>query len=410
MNGEQNQICVQLKRFYIENKNTNHFITVGGYAGTGKTYMISNLREYLSSPRIAYISFTGKAAAVLKTKLEEAGTIESGDSVSTIHRLIYYPKEVIETRKIKGKIYKYPVTKWVLRKTLNDVCDLIVIDESSMVPKKIWEDLLSFKKPIIAVGDHGQLPPVESEKTGFSLMNKPMLFLTKVHRQSKESPILRAATEIRETGKLDFFDSKHACKMFWSDDKCKELYYQIPHERSNNIILCYENFARVNTNIDIRKHLGFDKNKLLESGERLICLKNNHETYVMNGQLSTLNYFSEPPRKDVPIQEIWTYMDDSKYEYYTLLSNHCFNKKVPNMSNHKLDGMYYRYQEHFSDTKITWIDYFDYGYAATIHKAQGSEWDIVTIWEPGYISDIDLYKRLLYTAITRAKKKLLIIV
>src|SRR5688572_5564127 len=128
------------------------YVTLGGYAGTGKTTLISLIRKELHTSnkliKVGFASYTGKAARVLKTKLKEASSIYPQDSVGTIHSLIYSPitndrQEIIGWQK-KDEIDR----------------DLIIIDEASMVDELIWNHLISYKTPIIVVGDHGQLPPI----------------------------------------------------------------------------------------------------------------------------------------------------------------------------------------------------------------------------------------------------------
>ena len=155
------------------------FITLGGYAGTGKTTLLAILRQKIhqqnANVKVAFCAFTGKAALVLSGKLEAQGSIYKGDRVSTIHSLIYE----VKTDK-KGKI-----TGWKRKPELE--LDLIIIDEASMITETIWNDLLSFGIPIIAVGDHGQLPPINGN---FNLMGEVDLYLEQIHRQARTSPII----------------------------------------------------------------------------------------------------------------------------------------------------------------------------------------------------------------------------
>src|SRR4051795_6271524 len=113
--------------------------TLGGFAGTGKSFLISNLIESL--PDAAVCAFTGKAANVLQRRGVEA---------TTIHRLIYEAEWNEET-----KTYRFHK-----RKRLD--CPAVIVDEASMVSREIYDHLLSFGKPIVFVGDHGQLEPVGS--------------------------------------------------------------------------------------------------------------------------------------------------------------------------------------------------------------------------------------------------------
>ena len=133
------------------NKGGPQYITLGGYAGTGKTTLIAALRKVLTAnmpaTKVGFAAFTGKAALVLKRKLVEDKILRPGDSISTLHSLMYY-----------SETGKGDVLKWRKRDLLK--VDMIIVDEASMVSEDIWNDLLSFGKPVLAVGDHGQLPPI----------------------------------------------------------------------------------------------------------------------------------------------------------------------------------------------------------------------------------------------------------
>jgi exodeoxyribonuclease-5 len=155
------------------------YITVGGYAGTGKTTVLAEFRNELTKlselTKVAFCSYTGKAARVLQNRLIAHGALRLVDSVGTIHSLMYSPVEDERTQEIVG---------W--EKTKEIKADLIVIDEASMVDETIWFDLQSYGIPIVAVGDHGQLPPVRGN---FNLMQDPQIKLEKIHRQNEGNPI-----------------------------------------------------------------------------------------------------------------------------------------------------------------------------------------------------------------------------
>jgi len=152
---------------------------VGGYAGTGKTTLISLLRQliYDQTPqkRVAFACYTGKAAQVLKSKLTEQNTIYPQDFCGTIHSLMYTAQTDVD-----GKILAW-------RRNLTIPYDLLIVDEASMVTEDIWRDLCKYQLPIVAVGDHGQLPPIGGN---FNLMENPQLRLEKIHRQEHNNRLL----------------------------------------------------------------------------------------------------------------------------------------------------------------------------------------------------------------------------
>src|SRR6185369_235022 len=153
-------------------------LTLGGYAGTGKTTLIAYLRQALADfeadATVGFCAYTGKATRVLQEKLRERKAMRQGDSVSTIHSLIYTTEEG-----------SGGAPKWIRKDALER--SLIVVDEASMVDEQIWNDLLSFGVPILAVGDHGQLPPVGS---AFNLMANPAVRLERIFRQEADSAII----------------------------------------------------------------------------------------------------------------------------------------------------------------------------------------------------------------------------
>jgi exodeoxyribonuclease-5 len=146
-----------------------------GYAGTGKTTLAKHLAQ--SCNAVAYAAYTGKAALMMQRN----GCPEA----STIHGLIYMVHEDDE-----GLItFQLDVESGAAH------ADLIVIDECSMVGPDIGNDLLSYGKPILVLGDPAQLPPVGGD--GFFTAQRPDFLLTEIHRQAAENPIIHMATELR---------------------------------------------------------------------------------------------------------------------------------------------------------------------------------------------------------------------
>ena len=115
------------------------YITIGGFAGTGKTFLISIIRNEIYNKwkrvNVAFVTFTGKASSVLSLKLEENNSIFDSDSCSTIHSLIYKPE-----LKYDLKTKKMVINRWIKKPKLD--FDLIIIDEASMVNGQIWNDLV----------------------------------------------------------------------------------------------------------------------------------------------------------------------------------------------------------------------------------------------------------------------------
>ncbi len=406
LTSEQRYICEYIKKWFRSGDDS--FLTVGGYAGTGKTTIISYIAEELRrgvSLKISFCAYTGKATAVLKRKLKEynkgmvIGEVfnqESENTVSTIHGLMYRP--VTSVNKNGKKI----IIGWEKFKGLEKK-DLIIVDEASMISRSVWNDLRSYGVPILAIGDHGQLPPIGSK---FNLMKEPDLRLREVHRNS--DPIIKVADSVRKTGHLHVslpnYDNKNVFGLNWQNQACRDLFLGVKFNEKC-ICLCGLNSTRVDINTLIRKKL---KNTVegVYPGERVICLKNNHNLGVMNGQIGTA-LWSLPFAKDLYTMTISMDDDHEDYMYECLVYTKCFGK---DRHDDLFNFDHNKYKKHVKKSECSQIDFFDYGYCTTVHKSQGSEWDkvILFVQRNSYQTDDD-YKRWLYTAVTRAKEKLFII-
>ena len=362
----------------------SQYITLGGYAGTGKTTLIAKLRQELKAKknkqRVAFASYTGKAARVLKNKLTEVGVMEKDDSVGTIHSLIYSPI-VNDKKEIAG---------WKRKDEIE--ADLIVIDEASMVDGDIWRDLAGYGKPIVAVGDHGQLPPIRGS---FNLMEKPMLRLEEIHRQAKGNPIIEISMMARMEGRIEPKNyGVGVVKMDKREPEAQERVEEIlrAYDRET-LILCGYNNTRIRLNGFIREARGFETP---EPGvaDRVICLRNNHQVGIYNGMLGTITQIY---KKNEEWYEAGIELDGEKDEYEGLILAKQFNA---------VSGL------NFGDQRKVTLkgDLFDFGYALTVHKAQGSQAKRVVLFEErfGKMSE-DEWRRWLYTGVTRAGEELLIV-
>jgi exodeoxyribonuclease-5 len=425
LSEEQKSVCDKVVKWY--NNGYDPYITIGGYAGTGKTTLISFLADYIEKKRgykpknknnkfkVAFCAYTGKAASVLKKKLKGVIETESvkytyskskkgvvraqpeSNLIGTIHSLMYRP---VTRMNSQGKKV---ISHWEKVDDLQYV-DLIIIDEASMVNHDIWRDLLSYDVPIIAVGDHGQLPPIGSK---FNLMEKPILTLKKIHRQAESNPIIQLSQDIRKYGEihvpLPTLDNKEVFGMNWQNQQCRDVFNSITFDK-DVICLCGFNKSRVKLNTHIRKNIGFEVEDIYP-GERVICLRNNHEMGVMNGQLGNV-VWSLPFEKELSTMTVQ--MDDDEENYYDCLVNtDCFGQES---YNDIFDHTHDEYKSAIKRSKCSQVDFFDYGYCTTVHKSQGSEWNrvILFVQRNSYQNDDD-YKRWLYTAATRAKEKLFVV-
>lgn len=381
LSSDQKNALENLLFWYKEK--SRQFITLGGYAGTGKTTLISHLREKLykndKNLRIAFCAYTGKASRVLRFRLSETKALYPSDFVGTIHSLIYSP--------VTND--KDEIVGWELKEKVE--ADLIIIDEASMVDYSIWEHLLSFGIPIIAVGDHGQLPPISGK---FNLMEKPELVLEEIHRQARENPIIRLSALARSEGKIPFGKfGKNILKINNLEPESRELVEEIlKNYHPNTLILCGYNSTRIKLNNFIRSSLGLEETP--QKGDRVICLRNNHAKEVFNGMLGEIVSLK---KKDEGWYQAKIIMDGEEKTYKGQILASQFNCKEA------LNFTKERYK-----TKLG--DLFDFGYALTVHKAQGSQAKRVVVFEERFPKmDDEEWRRWLYTAITRAEEELFVV-
>lgn len=349
---------------FAESK-SKKYITLGGYAGSGKSTILGILGKALSEMRIAYCCYTGKAASVLASKL--GGFKYCG----TIHSLIYRPY-TDELGRILGFAQREDVD-------LAEDYDLIVIDEASMVSEEIFEHLLEYGVPIIAVGDHGQLPPVKSR---FNLMQNPMLRLEKIHRQAENSPIIKLSMMARTQGAVPFGEFGDGVRKVQGMKHLDEI------ELDDVLLLCGTNRLRQQIN-----RQAVEGRTKPEIGDKVICLKNNAKKGIYNGMGGFVQDVSESSK--------WHWKMEVLLDSGDTFTGNVLKKQFGEPKTlHDWRGPKSEKPE----------DLFDWAYAITVHKSQGSQAQKVVLLEEtlGFLTPED-WKRWLYTGITRSQKELLII-
>lgn len=381
LSKEQNAVVNSIYDWFKQS--SKQYITLGGFAGTGKTTVLSSLSTILNKGKkkinIAYCSYTGKAARVLERKLRDSNSISYSDYIGTIHRLIY--KAIVDQRD--------NIIGWELIPKSDFNYSLIVVDEASMITEDIWNDLLSFDVPIVAVGDHGQLPPIEGS---FNLMSNPQLRLETIYRQEANNPIIKISEMVRKGEPIPYMQFGKNIKKIdkRSENTSDELLDLFNGFDNSTMVLCGYNTTRNRLNKQIRG-LQFDS-QLPCSGDRVICLKNNRNMNIYNGMTGTiLSIYKEKSQGNTYYQAEIS-LDYEEEPFIGKISIEQFNS--PTFLN----------QNNFE------MNYFDYGYALTVHKAQGSQANRVILFEERFRSmDDDTYARWLYTGVTRAERELFII-
>jgi len=411
LSPDQEQAVSSVLEWYNEAKDglEHHTKTMGGYAGTGKTTVLSYIRRELGEDiSVGFVSFTGKAVSVMRRKLYESKTFHHGlDHISTIHSFMYRPitdskgnvidweqKEMLE----QGRGVPFNAREWEFAPYV----DLFIMDEASMTPEDLYEDLLKYNKPILAVGDHGQLPPV---KGNFSLMQNPEVRLEHIHRQAEDSPILTMAHRAREGKSLLKWgdnlssDAGYVVRMKYSDVGGSDMEREIMAEPdSTKMVIVGTNKERLNINKAVLQHIrgnGKVIKPIPQVGDRLICLKNNNKIGIYNGMLGVV--IGEKECYDYP-QHNWHYLftpDESPDTIMPLT-----------MTKYTFLNQYNKVPESVPFMEVR--ERFDFAYAITCHKSQGSEADKVVVMGQGF-GDEEMRRRWLYTAITRARKELYLV-
>jgi exodeoxyribonuclease V len=385
LSADQRQALEKIiKWLRTPNRSPNYF-TFGGYAGTGKTTLTALLRQILHKKnpklKVALVSYTGKAARVLKSTLIQQEASYKQDTVGTIHSLIYEP--VVNS--------KSDIVGWNKKQKVD--VKLIIVDEASMVNYDIWQDLLSFDIPILAIGDHGQLPPIEGK---FNLMKKPNVKLEKIHRQAENNPIIKLSIQARKTGKVLVGNfGPHIEKLDQSSmDTQEKIQDLLKNFNQQTMILTGYNSTRVKINEFIRQHKFFDPSPEPMVGDRVICLRNNHAKHIYNGMLGEITFLESINENhfyaEIKLDENQTYKGNIYKKQFGSIKPKNYTKGERKL----LKG----------------IDLFDFGYALTVHKAQGSQAKRVILFEERFKQmDDEQWRRWLYTGITRAEEELYIV-
>ena len=369
-------------------------LTLGGFAGTGKSTLVSLLAGRLADRSIGFCAFTGKAVSVLRRKLQDTGVYQEDHTVSTLHRLLYIPVVDEDTGRVTG---------WRPRDRPD--LDLIIVDEASMVDQRVYDGLNSFDIPLLAVGDHGQLPPVFGGK--FNLMEAPDLRLETIHRQAKGSPILSLSEEVRRTGAVDPRRASgrevQVVHMSELPNVITELFSQ--RNGYNDVaVLANTNRERVRLNQLARKAqwAGAYKEELMV-GDQIICLRNT-ENSIFNGMRGVVTHL-EKKYETVLHYYGRVLFEDDEIEVEGPICKAQFNREATIRDFNEFAAVTGQQIHSWEGMGLL----FDYGYALTVHKAQGSQFTyVVVVNRPTAFMDFDTKKRSLYTAITRCAKYLIV--
>lgn len=360
----------------------NMLLVITGGPGTGKTTIIKAICNILNENNLKFnlAAPTGRAAKRMQ---------ESTENVAfTIHRLVGIKPES-------------PIPEFNEENTLD--CDYVILDEASMIDIKLMDKLLkalSSKTALILVGDHNQLPSVGAGNVLKDILDTDIkaVKLKKIFRQAKESNIVVNAHKINDglypilnQKNKDFFFINSNSKNFQNDllDLVKNRlpnYYKLDPINDIQILAPSKKslWGIVNINDICQKELNKNpnsikiNNRIFKLGDKVMQVRNNYELESLNPD----NFDDGVYNGDIGrIIDIDKNMESLKVEFY--------------------DGNIVSYKK--EDVKD-----LDLSYAITIHKSQGSEFDCVLI--PMMPASFMLLNRnLLYTAITRAKKLVILL-
>jgi exodeoxyribonuclease-5 len=389
----------QLEAIYKAEKwwkhSTNQVFEISGAAGTGKTTLVKYIIEKLGIglENTAFVAYMGKAAMQLA---------RNGLPAKTIHSFIYdciqepvWDEEGKPVYTSAGYQKRKLVFKLKDKDTIPENIELIVVDEASMVSKEISEDLISFGIPIIAMGDLNQLPPVFGNS--YFLVN-PDVILTQIMRQAEGSPIIYLSQEVLHNRQLQS-GQYGDCSVMKKSDFLPEML------KDMDVVLTGTNKLRYSINDLYRSNiLDLRRPEIPNVGEKLICRRNNwdvsiksrdDEYYLVNG-LSGIVDYSDVSSYNGKKMEI-----DFKPDFLS----RSFKNLVIDYKH-----LFAQYGTPEYDAINLGMNPFEFAYAITVHLSQGSQYDNVMLFAERGSFDNNTFKKLMYTGITRAKKRITILI
>lgn len=448
---QQEEVFEILSEFLYTFAEESCFI-LKGYAGTGKTTIISALVKSLSrlQKRSVLLAPTGRAAKVMSSY--------SGRNALTIHKKIYRKKNAVSLD-----------MSFTLAEN-NHENTLFIVDEASMISNEshsmfsngLLHDLIEYVQSgenccLMLVGDTAQLPPVglvNSPALDSEYMNSEFALhvfsyeLTDVVRQNKNSGILYNATKIRNDIKLDEEFAEYSYPQFIT--KSFKDIFRMNGERlieglhyaydkfglENSMVICRSNKSANLYNQHIRNQILF-RDEEITGGDIIMIVKNNYywlqendeknTGFIANGDMAIIKKVSNVHEMhgfrfaDLFLE----FMDNNEGDAIrcrVLLDSLYVDS--PNLPYDKQQVLYNSIAEDYKDisTKKDRIDaikkdpYYNalqikFAYAITCHKAQGGQWPLVFV-DQGYMTDEMLtteFMRWLYTAITRATQELFLV-
>lgn len=390
LNNQQIYALYDLETWW--GKQNDQLFEISGAAGTGKTTLIRYFIERigLELNEVAFVAYMGKAATVMA---------RNGLPGQTIHSLIYEYTRVLdldEDGNIQLNERGKPKTKiaFELKEKLSKKIKLIVLDEAGMVNEKIGTDLMSYGIPIITLGDLNQLPPVFGK--AFFLKN-PNVILTQVMRQAEGNPIVWLAHRVLEN--LPLQTGVYGSSSVISKDDLNEFIL-----KKSDIVITGTNKLRYEINNLFREQITpVRKLDFINVGEKLVCRKNNWNRsiddiiFLTNGLTGYADFVDRESfnGKSMKIDFRPDFLKNKFFKNVVVDYKHLF--ECPTASNEN------------DDRYTLGREKFEFAYALTCHSTQGSTYPNVVFLNEKGVFDADTYRRLQYTAITRASDQVTIV-
>lgn len=436
LSDQQGKAVKKITGWFKTDTAIKQVFVLAGFAGTGKSTILPDILNDLglTVEQVAFCAPTGKAAKVMGEKLRAQG-IKAYPT--TVHSLIYTPKpqkaEVMERelaalnehmvavkagtttldpefhdlREVEKKIailtkdldraYDLNDLRFNLNpdsKLIQENKRLIILDEASMCGKEMAEDLAQFEIPILAIGDPGQLPPVGDEP-GF-LDDSPDFFLTEVHRQAAENPIIYLATLVRKGERGDYGDYGSGVQII----RPKQDKFSLDLERDAQIIVG-TNRNRWKLTSKIRKAGGFLSTAPME-GEPLIMCKNSKQHQMLVNGTQVFSAEDHDDLEDGASRFLLKVYDEEGVLRPMFVVQSLFEEHIKREKNYATASKSSVFKSKITDNHV------DFGWAITCHKSQGSQWDEVIVHDESHVFR-EAADQWLYTAITRAAERLIIV-
>ena len=434
---------------FVLSEHQDEIFVLKGYAGTGKTTLLSNLVNQLSLVRKKYVMLapTGRAAKVISNYAKQPAF--------TIHKKIYYPKKnqqsgvafTMQANKHKNTVFIVDESSMIS----DNVTDATMYTHGSLLDDLMYYVYSGENCKLIIVGDTAQLPPVGMDESPalnedrLALqydMKVDFIELTEVMRQEEDSGILYNATELREQLQQEFYDFfefdvkpfKDIVRLQDGYETLDAIHDAYSYKGNEETIFIVRSNKRANQyNQQIRTRI-LDNDSEISAGDYIMVVKNNYfwlkeskvTDFIANGDILEIMQIYRYHElygfrfASVKVRMI-DYPDMAPFDTIVLLDT--LHSESASMTYEESNRLYQEVLLDYQDEttayrrmqKVKNNEYFNalqikFAYAVTCHKSQGGQWDTVFIEQPYLPDGISKdYMRWLYTALTRAKEKVYLI-